>query len=217
MTGRPAPCTLSKLLRTLGYVLTWTEEQPKGTDMGTGGRRTLGKTPWPSWPCKAVGSMTEHRPTWQMFSGCWRNLSSSAHVLDRDSHGARSLCQPNPLGVFSSCMEATSTKKGFFFFFSTAHSKYCLESRFLSILWRFLPRGSTALALWPQDMSVSYPPPQLALITQTPWASSDSKTGAPKKAFLSQEHIPIGLVAYLWHLESLLCLSQFWPLSSEGH
>lgn len=64
LTGRPAPCTLPKLLKTLGSVVTWTQEQPKGAEMGTGGGKILGKTPWPSWPCKAVGSVTEHQLTW---------------------------------------------------------------------------------------------------------------------------------------------------------
>lgn len=45
-------------------------------------------------------SMTEHQLTWQMFSGCWKHLSSPAHMLDRDSHGADLFASQALVGVF---------------------------------------------------------------------------------------------------------------------
>lgn len=45
-------------------------------------------------------SMTEHQLTWQTFSGCWKHLSSPAHMLDRDSHGADLFASQALVGVF---------------------------------------------------------------------------------------------------------------------
>lgn len=115
LIGRPAPCTLSTLLRRLGSVLTWTQEQPKGAEMGTGGWRTAGKTPWSSWPCKAVGiydrASTHLADVFRMLE----TLSSSAHVPNRNSHGADLFARQALLVFFPHGEKPPLQKKSIFF------------------------------------------------------------------------------------------------------
>lgn len=80
LPGRPTLCAPFTGVRTWGSAPKWPQETPRGAGMGTGGR-----TPCPSWPCKAARVRARASPCPTDVFRVWETPSQLCP--ERDTHG----------------------------------------------------------------------------------------------------------------------------------